>query len=132
MAIGLAQSGANPWDFRVVEVVRRFFQGLTEGAEARRAASLVARVRRSEPKVYVDGQLAGPLEFDRAATMNVLVPGEGLYSITVYRPGVAGWVEAGRVHGNAIEFQAGRSHVRIECSQAIADSDSPVFARRRR
>jgi hypothetical protein len=42
-----------------------------------------------------------------------------------------GWVEAGRIHGNVIEFQAGSKQVRIECDRPIVDSDRPVFVMRR-
>jgi hypothetical protein len=70
--------------------------------------------------------------------MDVQVPGEGVYSIISYPMrshradgGLTGWVEAGRIHGNVIEFQAGGAQVRIECDKPIVDSDRPVFALRR-
>jgi hypothetical protein len=70
--------------------------------------------------------------------MNVLVPGEGLYSITSFPVAerradghATGWVEAGHIHGNVIEFRTGGKQVRIECNKPIVDSDRPVFAMRR-
>jgi len=58
------------------------------------------------------------------------VPGEGVYSI-ISIPGLTGWVEAGHIHGNVIEFQAGGKQVRIECNRLLVDSDPPVFTKRR-
>jgi len=130
LAIGMEQNGENSWDFRLLRVLNRLYEGFMQGLEARQAASIKARIRQSEPKVYVDGQLVAPLEYGPAGRMDVQVPGEGAYSIISY-PGLAGWVEAGHFHGNAIEFQAGSKQVRIECNKPIVDSDRPVFARRR-
>lgn len=106
----------------------------------RRVESIVAKIKQSDPKVYVDGSLMAPLEYGPAKTMNVLVPEEGLYSISLYRyTGLrtaggrpTGWVEAGHIHGNEIEFRAGSKQVRIECNETIVDADRPVFARRLR
>ena len=64
--------------------------------------------------------------------MAVQVPGEGVYWITFFRRRLTGWVEAGRIHGSVIEFQADGKQVRIECSRPIVDSDRPVFVMRRR
>ena len=61
--------------------------------------------------------------------MRVQVPGEGEYLISLF-DGVKGFVEAGRVHGNVLEFQAGAKQVRIVCNRAIVDSDLPIFVRR--
>jgi hypothetical protein len=96
------------------------------------------QIRESQPKVYVNGQLVAPLQYGPAARMDVHVLGEGVFSITSYPMGshradggLTGWVEAGRIHGNVIEFQAGGKQVRIECDKPIVDSDRPVFAMRR-
>ena len=98
----------------------------------------MAQIRQSEPKVYVDGQLVAPLVYGPGASMNVKVPEDGVYVITSYPMpshradgGLTGWAEAGRMHGNVIEFQAGCKQVRIECNKPIVDSDRPVFAMRR-
>jgi hypothetical protein len=138
LAIGMEQSGANPWDSRLVRVLNRLYKGFMGGVEAWRATNIVAQIQQSEPKVYVNGQLVAPLQYGPAATMDVQVPGEGVYSITLYPMrshradgGLTGWVEAGHIHGNVIEFQAGSKQVRIECSKPIVDSDRPVFAMRR-
>jgi hypothetical protein len=131
LAIGMEQSGENPWDFRLVRVLNRLYEGAVEGFEAWRATSIVAQIRHSEPKVYVDGQLVAPLEYGPAARMDVQVPGEGVYSIISYPGGLTGWVEAGHIHGSVIEFRAGSKQVRIDCNKPIVDSDRPVFAMRR-
>lgn len=131
LAIGMEQSGQNSWNFGLVRAFNRVYESVIEGFEAWRATAIVARIRQSEPKVYVDGQLAAPLEYGHAATMDVRVPGEGVYSIIAYPARLTGWVEAGRIHANTIEFQAGGKQVRIECTQPIVESDRPVLARRR-
>lgn len=137
LAIGLGQSGENPWDFRIVRFVNHLYQDSLEGLEAWQAPGRVARIRQSEPKVYVDGQLVAPLKYGPAATMDVQVPGDGVYAITSYPMpryradgGLTGWVDAGHIHGNVIEFQAGSKLVRIECNKPIVIFDRPVFARR--
>ena len=86
----------------------------------------------------MDGLLVAPLEYGPAASMNVQVPEDGVYVITSYPMpshrvdgGLTGWVEAGHIHGNVIEFQAGSKQVRVECNKPIVDSDRPVFVLRR-
>jgi len=138
LAIGMGQSGENPWDFRIVRVLNQLYQNFLEGLEAWQATTIVAQIRQSEPRVYVDGQLVAPLKYGPAASMDVQVPGDGVYSIMSYPMpshradgGLTGWVEAGHIHSNVIEFQAGSKQVRIECNKPIVDSDRPVFAMRR-
>jgi hypothetical protein len=138
LAVGMGQSGENPWDIRVVRVLNQLYENSLEGLEAWQATSIVAQVRQSEPKVYVDGQLVAPLKYGHAASMDVQVPGDGVYSIISYPipshradGGLTGWVEAGQIHGNVIEFRAGSKQVRIECNKPIVDSDRPVFAMHR-
>ena len=138
LAIGMGQSSGNPWDFRVVSVLNQLYENFLNGLAAWQSTSIVAQIRQSEPKVYVEGQLVAPLAYGPAARMDVQVPGDGVYFITSYpmprrqadgRP--TGWVEAGHIHGNVIEFQAGSKQVRIECNKPIVDADRPVFALRR-
>jgi hypothetical protein len=131
LAIGMEQSGANPWDFRIVRCLNRLYEDFLDGLAARQASSTVAMIRQSAPKAYVDGELVAPLEYGHAAMMHVEVPGEGTYWIIAYSRAQAGWVESGRIHGNVIEFRAGSKHVRIECNRPIVDSDLPVFTIRR-
>ena len=134
-----AQSNDIYADSPIVRFLNHLYGNLLEGGEARRVEGIVAKIKQSDPKVYVDGTLTAPLEYGPAKTMNVLVPQEGLYSISLYRymrlrtadGRPTGWVEAGHIRGNEIEFQAGSKQVRIECSQPIVDSDGPVFAMRR-
>jgi hypothetical protein len=141
VAIGdAAQSSDSFGDLPVVRFAYRLYENFLQGREARRAERIVAKIRQSEAKVFVDGRLMSPLQYAPAMTMNVLVPEEGLYSISLYRymqlrtadGRPTGWVEAGHVHANMIEFQAGSKQVRIVCNQPIVDSDRPVFAMRRR
>ena len=138
LAIGMQHSEANPWDFHFVRVLNRIYEGLMESFEARRATYIRDQIRQSQPKVYVNGHLVGALQYGPAASMDVQVPGEGVYSISSYPMrsqradgGPTGWVEAGRIHGSVIEFEAGSNQVRIECDRSIVDSDRPVFAMRR-
>jgi hypothetical protein len=89
LVIGLGQNGENRWAFQIARVLDQLYKSFVQSLEARRAADIVARIRQSEPKVYVDGQLAAPLEYGPAAKINVHIPGEGVYSIISY-PGLAG------------------------------------------
>ncbi len=138
LAIGLGQSGENPRDFQLARVLNQLYGNFLQGLEAWQATSIVTRIRQSEPEVYVDGQLVAPLAYGVGATINVRVPGDGVYFITSYRMpsrqadgGLTGWVEAGHIHRNVIEFRAGNKQVRIECNKPIVDSDRPIFALRR-
>ena len=139
-AAAVAQSTGTLSDLPIVRVLNQMYQNFLEAREASRATSIVLKVGESEPRVFVDGLPAAPLELGPSATMRVQVPGEGEYSITPFRlmrlrdaAGLpTGWAEVGRMHGNVIEFRAGGKQVRIECNQPIVDSDRPVFAMRRR
>lgn len=139
LAFGMAQTSESQGNYRIVRILDALYNHLLGGFEAHQASRIVAQVRQSEPKVYVDGQLVAPLEYGPATRMDVQVPGDGVYSIMVYRfmqrqtadGSPTGWVAAGQIHGNVIEFQAGGKQVRIECNQPIVDSDRPVFVRRR-
>jgi hypothetical protein len=139
LAFGMAQTSESQGSYRIVRILDALYNHLLGGIEAHQASRIVAQVRQSAPKVYVDGQLVAPLEYGPATRMDVQVPGDGVYSIMVYRfmqsqtaDGIpTGWVAAGQIHGSVIEFQAGGRQVRIECNQPIVDSDRPVFVRRR-
>ena len=138
LAIGTGQSGGSLRDSRIVRILSQLYETCLEGLEAWQATSIVAQIRQSQPRVYVDGQLAGPLRYGHGSRMDVQVPGDGTYSITSFPipshradGGPTGWVEAGHIRGNLIEFQAGGKQVRIECNKPIVGSDRPVFAMRR-
>src|SRR5579871_2043431 len=134
-----AQSSDNQWDFSPFQLWNRLYEHFLAMREPGRGVAIVARIRQSDPKVYVGGLLVAPLEYGPAGRMDVQVPGEGVYSIVLYRSMAlqtadgrpTGWVQAGRVHGSVIEFQAGGKQVRIECNQPVVDRDRPVFAMRR-
>jgi hypothetical protein len=124
----------------LLEIVNRargaWFEYFVQPREAERAARIVAKIRQSKPKVYLNGKLAGALEYS-ADSMTVHVP-DGVYSLTLYpyigqenADGQAtGQSEAGHIHGKLIEFQAGSQRVRIECDEALVERDRGVFIRR--
>lgn len=142
LAVSIAQSSPPPsgleFDGSFKYRIYRIYD-LLRGGEAARAARIVAKMRESEPKVYVDGQAAASLEYGPAATVNVQVPGQGLYALTFFanmrttnavgRP--TGWIQAGHAHENVVQFDAGGRRVRIECNQWIVDRDRAVFVMHR-
>ena len=100
------------------------------GVHAHHAAYIVDQIRNSEPKVYINGKLGQPVEFMQATRMDVNVPGEGVFSVMLIA-GIKGFTEAGTIHDNVIEFQAGSKQVRIECNGQVVHSERPVFTRLR-
>lgn len=131
---GMAQTGAGGWDIPLVRVLTGWYSAIMSQIEIRTAIRIRDLIRESNPQVYVDGQLSAPLVYGHAGRMDVQVPGDGVYSIVLYSvvSGHDGWVQAGRVHQNVIEFQAGNREVRIVCDRPVAGSDRPVFVGRRR
>ena len=130
LAIGMEQTGASPWDFRIGQTFTGMYEHIMQMVDTHWAPYTRNKIRSSDPKVYVDGKLSEPVQFMHATRMDVDVPGEGVYSIILVR-GLKGFAEAGRIHDNVIEFQAGKKQVRIECNSQIVHSDRPVFARLR-
>jgi len=128
LALGMEKTGASPWDFRIGQTLQGWYDAFMTGVELHHAAYNVEMVRNSDPKVYIDGKLAGTLEFKHATRMDVDVPGEGVYSLILVH-GVKGFAESGTIHDNVIEFHAGSRQVRIECNQKIVHSERPVFVR---
>ena len=131
LAVAVQSAGSNPWDYRLVRTLNRLFQGWADAFEFGQDSFIAQFTLRSDPKVYVDGRLAPPLEKGAAGTLIVQVPGEGAYRIEFYCRRLEGWTEAGRIHGNVIEFRAGGKQVRIECSNALVETDRPVYVLRR-
>lgn len=138
LSIGMGQSSEGGWDSRLVNVLNQLYENFLDGIKAWQSISMVRQVRESDPKVYVDGLVAAPLDYGPGASMKVQVPGDGVYIIMTYpmpryrADGVpTGWVEAGHIHANAIEFEAGSKRVRIECGKPIVTSDRSVFVLRR-
>jgi len=136
LVVGMEQSEGSPWASGFVRGLDRFYENLIEGFEIWRVTKIVTQIRQSEPKVYVNGQLVAPLAYGHGASMDVQVPGEGVYSITLLLGrsadgGLNGWAEAGHIHGNVIEFQAGSKQVRIVCTRPIVNFDRPIFVMRR-
>ncbi len=135
-AVAVALSNDTLADLPVIRSLNELYQNFVEARQAARANEIATRVAESDPKVFIDGQPAAPPQFGPAATIDVQIPGDGVYSITMFpisertaddHP--TGWIEAGRLSGNVIEFQAGGKHVRIECNKPIIERDRAVFAR---
>lgn len=138
-AVAAAQSNDTLADLPIIRSLNVMYQNFIEARQAARAKEIATRIAEADPKVFIDGRSAAPLQFGPAATIDVQVPGDGVYSITMFpiserrsadnRP--TGWVEAGRLSGSVIEFEAGGKHVRIECNNSIIERDRAVFLMRR-
>ena len=96
LAIDIQQSD-NGQGFRLNCVLNQLYDSVIEGFEPWLAPSIVTQIRQSEPGVYVDGRVMGPLEYGQGARMDVQVPGDGVYSIITYSGELAG-VKAGHIH----------------------------------
>lgn len=129
LAVGTEQTGGNPIGF-VFERLRGWYQAWVYGGEAFQAATVRNRIRASNPVVYVDGQLAGPIEYRGGASLWVDVPGDGKYGIDMVP--LNGWTLAGRARGNTVEFHTGGHQIRIVCDKPVTDTDDPVYVRRAR
>ena len=121
LVIGLQQIRADVEDMPAVGLVSRLYHNVVLTFQIWQVRSVITQIRNSNPKVYVDGQLAGPLRYGHAATMEEDVPGAGVYVITPFR-GLKGWAIAGEIHGNAIEFQVEGKQVRIECQSPLPNT----------
>lgn len=130
LAVATEQSADTSWG-GVFAPLRRLFNGIVEGIEARQASAMMQQARLADPRVYVDGELqTNPPAFGHAGSVQVQVPGDGLYWLMLFRPSeiVAGqWGQTGKLHGNILEFQAGKRHVRIVFDKSLANSDWPVY-----
>jgi hypothetical protein len=133
LALGMGASRPDFWhSCRPDRLLCAVYEGITRIVESWPAGRIVAQVRESDPKVYVDGQLAAPLRYGPLVVrwvesrMDVEIPGDGIFSVTPHQL-LDEWVEAGRIHGNTIEFQAGGKAVRIVCAKPIVDADVPVY-----
>jgi hypothetical protein len=138
LTIAIAQTSESHGDI-VMRHLTLVYRHLVFPLLAHRAGFLMQAIRESQPRVYVDGQPVAPLEYGHSSTLQVQVPGDGVYVAMFVNPDFvvenddgrpSGWVEAGSVHGNVIEFQAGGKQVRIECNGSVVDGEVPVFVRR--
>lgn len=133
LTVAIAQTGDSHADF-VMHAVHHVYAGLTLMVESHRAAFLRSAIRQSNPKIYIDGRPAAPLEYRGGSTLAVHIPGEGVYFVMLFRQmdllssfqGFSGYKLAGSFHGHIIEFEAGGKQVRIECGSSI-DENMPVF-----
>jgi hypothetical protein len=130
VAIGMEQSGGDAADSRLARLVDRVYESVIEGIEALETTAMMHRIRRSEPRLYVDGQPGASLEYGHAGALTIRVPGSGVYSVIASPRKLPGWEEAGRIHESTIEFQVAGMQARIECNRVIAEPDRPVYVRR--
>lgn len=128
LVFALGQETGNAAASSLFGTIFEWYENIQRGFELQRASDIRNAIRQSNPQAYVDGLPIGPLEFGNAATMNLLVPGNGLVSITVVS-GLKGWLQAGHVRATQLEFRLGPHRVQIECSRSVTDSDRPVFIR---
>jgi hypothetical protein len=138
LAIGMAQVSDTYRDVPLVLYFQQMYEDFLNNRALVRSAAITRLIRQSEPKVYVDGLLAAPLEYGPAGRMDVRLPGDGVYSLVLFAArrlradGIpTGWVLAGKAHENLVEFEAGGRRIRIECNRPIVDSDHPVSVMRR-
>jgi hypothetical protein len=124
LAIGTEQGSGRPFGW-LFERLRGFYESFMYGVGGYQAAAVRNQIRASNPQVYVDGHLAGPIIYKGGATLWVDVPGDRAYGVSTYHD--KNWPEAGRVHDNLLEFQAGGHQVRIVCDKPVVESDLPVY-----
>jgi hypothetical protein len=129
LAVGMEQNAGGFAENPILRTVGGWYDAFLDGVHSWHAHFTSVQIRNSDPKVYVDGELSGTLEFGNAATMIVTIPGSGVYSLETHGE-LDGWVKAGRIRGNSIEFTVDGKQVRIECNQPITHPDRPVFVRR--
>ena len=138
LTFAVAQTGERHGD-ALMRAVHMHIRGLMMMVDAHRASFLVQEVRNAQPKVYVDGQPAPPLEYGHASSLRVQIPGDGTYSVIFFDVdsvhaaadgSPSPWVKAGRVHDNLIEFEAGGRQVRIEFNGPLPTGGLPVYVRR--
>lgn len=136
LTIAIAQTGEGHGDF-VMHMVNHVYGIVVYTVDQHRSPSIRNAIRQSEPRVYVDGQMADPLEYRGGATLVVHAPGErGVYMVSFVRfsdrfyqnAHSPHWVEAGSVHDNVVEFQMDGKQFRIECNRQIIDGEHPVLA----
>ena len=133
LAIAMGQGGDASMDgigahlMRLHNMVFRWFHPSYGALEVR------GKLLKSEPKVYVDGQLVAAPQFGawRAGTTWLEVPGAGVYLFTTYPGELKGFQQAGGVHSNVVKFQAGSKQVRIECNAPVTEDDQAIYVSRR-
>ncbi|HEV2447603.1 MAG TPA: hypothetical protein VGS58_16850, partial [Candidatus Sulfopaludibacter sp.] len=126
LAIATGQSGPGSLDF-LWTPLRRLYLGLRFNIDTREASAIRARIRQSNPRVYVDGQPAPPPQYRGGLSVFVVLPGGREFGILLVQPPGANWQRVGTIHGNVIQFEADGKQVRIECDKAVVDADRPVY-----
>ena len=125
LAVATDQSGSS-LEYLLTPLRRLYFAVV----ETRLEAAVMTRIRESNPQVSVDGRPAPPPQRMRGASLSVMVPGDGEYLVVLFHSEERAWSEAGRIHGNMLDFRAGVHQVRITCNRMLVGVDRPVFTRR--
>jgi len=138
-ALGIAKSNDSAWGAPITAFLDHAHNHIAMMIDAHRSVAIMVEVRLSQPRVYVDGKPAAPPEYGRGVALRVRIPGKGVYGILPVRHAdqllgpdgrPAGWVEAGSIHDNVVEFEVDGRQVRVECNKTLTDTDRPVFIRR--
>jgi hypothetical protein len=116
LAIGAAQSGGGTLE-NLGDGISRLHDSAINWIGDMWVGHIVLAFRRSNPSIYVDGELRSDVEFGGSGVgVWVRIPGEGKYLVALRRTAFEGTVppRAGRFDGHVLEFQAGGRTVRIE------------------
>ena len=126
LAVATEQSGSGSLDF-LWAALQRLYLGLRFNIDARQASAVMARIRQSNPQVYVDGMPAPPPQYRGGVSLFVELPDGGQFGILLVRPPGRNWQPDGSIHGNVIQFDAGGRQVRIECDKPVVDAERQVY-----
>jgi len=116
LAIGAAQSGGGTLE-NLGDGISRLHNSAINWIGDMWVGHIVLAFRKSNPSIYVDGELRSDVEFGGSGVgVWVRIPGEGKYLVGLRRTAFEGTVppRAGRFDGHVLEFQAGGRTVRIE------------------
>ncbi|HXB73835.1 MAG TPA: hypothetical protein VNY05_36690 [Candidatus Acidoferrales bacterium] len=116
LAIGAAQSGGGTLG-NIGDGISRWQDSAINWIGDMWVGHIVLAFRKSNPSIYVDGELRSDVEFGGSGVgVWVRIPGEGKYLLGLRRTAFEGPVppRAGRFDGHVMEFQAGGRSVRIE------------------
>lgn len=95
-------------------------------------AQAQASIALTDPKLYVDGQMAagsGGVSTIMGPVISVAVPRLGYFALALDPGSNARFLKAGTIEGNVVEFESGGHRFRIECTGPIAPgAGQPVFA----
>ena len=116
LAIGAAQTGGGTLE-NLGDGISRLHNSAINWIGDMWVGHIVLAFRKSNPSIYVDGELRSDVEFGGSGVgVWVRMPGEGKYLLGLRRTAFEGTLppRAGRFDGHVLEFQAGGRSVRIE------------------